>query len=202
MPDGGVSGPGLAMAAAGVVLIWSGIQNRTLVESLRALALGKPITPGAQTQTPVAGGAAGNGGLGAAVGTAAGAVRGASIVATAASLKGRPYVFGGGHRTLCSNALDCSGYVSCVLHRVGLLRGGPLTTEGFARWGVGVAFAQRQPGDLVIWRGGPGGGHMGIVIDGTRMWHSPCTGCGGVQMGTYGPSRTGRPTIVRRASSG
>ncbi|MBG0819140.1 NlpC/P60 family protein [Planomonospora sp. ID82291] len=197
-----ISGPGLAIAAAGGVLIWSGIQNRTLVESLRSLALGQPVKAGpqnvAQVGASIAGGAAA--GAGAAV---AGSARGGSIVALAATYKGTPYVFGGGHGSKpCARAMDCSGYVSCVLSRLGLLRGGPLTTEGLARWGVGVPFAQRAPGDVLVWRGGPGGGHTGIVINGTTMWHNPCTGCGGVQIGRYGTTRSGRPTLVRRASGG
>jgi cell wall-associated NlpC family hydrolase len=193
MAEGGVSGPGLAIAAAGVVLVWSGIQNRTIVESLRALALGQPITPGPQTQTDV-------GALGGAVGGAVGAAGAAGIIATAASMKGTPYVFGGGHGSKpCARSLDCSGFVSCVLAKVGVLKGGPLTTEGLARWGVGVPFAMRQPGDVLVWRGGPGGGHTGIVLTGSTMWHTPCTGCGGVQIGRYGSTRAGRPTLVRRA---
>lgn len=191
MPEGGVSGPGLAIAAAGAVLVWSGIQNRGLVESLRALAMGQPITPGPQTATQLTGG----------VGVAAGAVgsaRAGAILAAAAALKGRPYLFGGGHRKLCASALDCSGYVSCVLSKVGALKGGALTTEGLARWGAAVPFASRAPGDVLVWRGGPGGGHTGIVINATTMWHTPCTGCGGVQVGKYAATRTGRPTLVRR----
>lgn len=191
MPEGGVSGPALAVAAAGVVLIWSGIQNTPLVESLRSLALGQAIAPGPQHVADV----------GAAQAVAGGTARGATVVALAATYKGRPYLFGGGHgSTPCAPAMDCSGYVSCVLARAGALKGRPLTTEGFARWGVSVPYGSRAPGDLVIWRGGPGGGHMGIVINGTTMWHNPCTGCGGVQVGRYGATRGGRPTLVRRAS--
>lgn len=193
MPEGGVSGPGLAIAAAGLVMVWSGVMNRTLVESIRALAMGQAITPGPQTQATVAG----------AVGAAVGSARGASVLVVAASMKGTPYTFGGGHgATPCARSLDCSGYVSCVLAKVGTLKGRPLTTEGLARWGIGVPFAQRAPGDVLVWRGGPGGGHCGIVLDGTRMWHTPCTGCGGVQIGSYGATRSGRPTLVRRAAGG
>lgn len=193
--SGGISGIGLAVIAAGAVMAYSGIQNRSLVESLRFLAMGEAIPAGPQKTTPIgyAGGGAGY--------VTAGNLTGgnSAIVSTAATYKGRPYLFGGGHGTVCpSGGMDCSGYVSCVLNKLGLMRG-TLTTDGFAKWGIGVAFDQRQPGDLVVWQGGPGGGHMGIVIDATRMWHSPCTGCGGVQIGTYGRIRTGRVTLVRRA---
>lgn len=194
MPEGGVSGPGLAIAAAGVILVWSGIMNRTVVESLRSVAMGQPIAPGPQTKSTITGTAGGTVGASAAAG---------GIVAQAAALKGTPYTFGGGHgSTPCSRTMDCSGYVSCVLAKVGALKGRPLTTEGLARWGVAVPFASRQPGDVLVWRGGPGGGHCGIVIDKTKMWHNPCTLCGGVQIGTYGSTKTGRTTLVRRAAGG
>lgn len=190
--NSGISGIGLAVAAAGAIMIYSGIQNRSLIDSLRSLAMGEAITPGPQnvsTISPTTGAISNPGAVGG----------NSSIVSTAASYKGHPYVFGGGHGTVCpSGGMDCSGYVSCVLNKLGLMRG-TLNTDGFAKWGDGVSYAQRQAGDLVVWRGGPGGGHIGIVINGTTMWHNPCTGCGGVQIGKYGSSRSGRPTIVRRA---
>lgn len=196
MPDGGLSGPALALAGAGALLIWAGIQNRSVLDSLRSLAKGEPVAPGEQKSS------AGQG-VAVAVTSAVGSARGASIVALAATYKGTPYTFGGGHgQKPCARSMDCSGYVSCVLARLGLLKGRPLTTDGFARWGSAVPFAQRAPGDLVVWIGGPGGGHMGIVRDGKTMWHNPCTGCGGVQLGTYGRTRGGRTTLVRRAAGG
>jgi len=194
MASGGISGPALAAAAAGGVLIWSGIQNRSVIESLRALAMGKPIEPGPQKSTPVPTGGAAPAGL------VGGSGMGANLVNLAATYKGRSYTFGGGHGGFCpSGGMDCSGYVSCVLHRAGLLNGRPLTTDGLAKWGASVPFNQRQPGDVLVWVGGPGGGHCGIAINADTMWHNPCTGCGGVQVGRYGKSRSGRPTIVRRA---
>jgi uncharacterized protein YukE len=48
------------------------------------------------------------------------------------SLLGVPYVSGGGHGAWTSaGGLDCSGFVSAVLHSAGFLSG-PQTTEGFA----------------------------------------------------------------------
>ncbi len=193
--SGGISGMGLAVIAAGAVMVYSGIQNQGLIKSLRALAMGEPIPAGPQNITPISVTGISNSGYV----TGGGTGGNQAIVNMAASYKGRSYTFGGGHGTVCpSGGMDCSGYVSCVLNRVGLMRG-TLATGGLAKWGVNVPFAQRQPGDIVVWNGGPGGGHTGIVLDSSRMWHSPCTGCGGVQIGTYGSTRTGRVTIVRRA---
>jgi cell wall-associated NlpC family hydrolase len=193
MAKAGVSGVGLAVAAVGGVLIYSGIQNQTLLVAARSLAKGQAIPAGVQKSTPVASGAAASGASG-----GAGAAGG--LVGIAASMKGHAYLLGGGHGSFCpSGGMDCSGYVSCVLNKAGLLSGHPLTTDGLAKWGVAVTYAQRQPGDVLVWIGGPAGGHCGIAASGSTMWHNPCTACGGVQLGSYGSTRTGRQTIVRRA---
>ncbi len=55
-----------------------------------------------------------------------------TMLRTAKSLLGVPYVSGGGHGSWTSGGgLDCSGFVSHVLHAGGFLSG-PQTTEGFA----------------------------------------------------------------------
>jgi cell wall-associated NlpC family hydrolase len=56
----------------------------------------------------------------------------ATMIKTAHSLLGTPYVYGGGHGAWGNGAgLDCSGFVSKVLHSAGYLNA-PQTTEGFA----------------------------------------------------------------------
>lgn len=195
--NSGVSGSALAVATVGALLIWSGINNTPIAKSLLEIISGNAPVKGDQKASapPI------NTGGGYVPSTGSGGGN-QSVVTIAASYKGHPYVFGGGHGKVCpSGPMDCSGYVSCVLNKAGLMTG-TLTTDGFARWGVGVNFADRKPGDIVVWRGGSGGGHMGIIIDDKTMWHNPCTGCGGVQKASYGPTRTGRKTIVRRARNG
>lgn len=199
--NSGISGTAVAVAAAGALLIWTGIQNRTVLDTFREIVREKTLipTPGEQKRstppTNTGGGYVPSSGSGGGGGNQ-------NVVNIAASYKGRPYVFGGGHGKVCpSGGMDCSGYVSCVLNKAGLMKG-TLTTDGFARWGISIPFADRKPGDIVVWRGGSGGGHMGIIIDDKTMWHSPCTRCGGVQKASYGSTRTGRTTIVRRARNG
>lgn len=188
----GISGLAVATLAIGGVLVWSGINNQDLVTSIRYLAEGKEIPTGPQVKsafrpTDRTGD------------TVAKPTSGNAIVDMAASYEGHPYIFGGGHATVCpSTGMDCSGFVSCVLNKVGVMRG-TKTTTGFASWGINIPFEDRQPGDIIVWVGGAGNGHMGIIIDGNTMWHNPCTGCGGVQKGIYKATRTGRRTIVRRA---
>lgn len=195
--NNGISGTAVTIAAVGGLLVWSGINNTQVAKSLVEILSGRGPVKGEQKASnppPSTGG-----GYVPSTGTGGG---NQSVVTIAASYKGHPYVFGGGHGKVCpSGGMDCSGYVSCVLNKAGLMKG-TLTTDGFARWGVGVNFADRKPGDIVVWRGGSGGGHMGIIIDDNTMWHNPCTGCGGVQKASYGATRTGRTTIVRRARNG
>lgn len=194
-----INGAGVAITAAGAVIAWAGIRNVPILEAFRDLAMGKAPTPHDKAPfEPVAftvGAAAADTGLD----LAASSMAGGKIIAGMAAQKGRPYRFGGGHGgNPCSGAGDCSGAVSCALVKAGVLKGS-LTTDGLSRWGKPVSFAAREPGDVLVWVGGPGGGHCGVVLDTGRMWHTPCTGCGGVQVGTYRSSRSGRPTIVRRA---
>jgi hypothetical protein len=60
------------------------------------------------------------------------------VIAAANEINGRPYVWGGGHRSFTSKGYDCSGAVSYALHGAGLL----LTTMvsgQLASWGEGGA---------------------------------------------------------------
>ena len=187
----GISGIAVAVLGIGAVLVWSGINNQDVLTSFRALAMGKPIPTGPQVKSEVK----------PLPGTSDPIPRdgggGSSIISLAATYKGHPYVFGGGHRDVCpQGGMDCSGFVSCVLNKAGLMKG-TLTTGGFMNWGSSVPFEQRQPGDIAVWHTG-GAGHMGIIIDNDTMWHTPCTGCGGVQIGKYGRIREGRTINVRR----
>jgi hypothetical protein len=76
-------------------------------------------------------GAAGNGSAGNIPPGSAGQ-KVATMIRTADSLLGKPYVYGGGHGGWgTTGGLDCSGFVSAVLHSAGYLNA-PQTTEGFA----------------------------------------------------------------------
>lgn len=195
----GISGTAVAVTAVGALLIWSGINNTKVATSLVQILAGYAPVKGEQKSSKPPAGSTGGGYIPSTGGSGGGNQR---VVDIAASYKGHPYLFGGGHGKVCPDGpMDCSGFVSCVLNKAGLMKG-TLTTDGFARWGNKVDFPDRKPGDIVVWVGGSGGGHMGIIIDDKTMWHNPCTGCGGVQKASYGSSRTGRPTIVRRAKNG
>jgi cell wall-associated NlpC family hydrolase len=53
-----------------------------------------------------------------------------AMIAAANHIRHRPYRWGGGHRRWHSRGYDCSGSVSYVLHRAGLLDY-PLDSTGF-----------------------------------------------------------------------
>src|SRR3954454_16540668 len=56
------------------------------------------------------------------------------MIAAANHIRHTPYRWGGGHRRWRSTGYDCSGSVSYVLHRAGLLDY-PLDSSGFMHWG-------------------------------------------------------------------
>jgi hypothetical protein len=73
---------------------------------------------------------------------------------------GRPYVYGGGHRSFRSAGYDCSGTVSYALHGGGLLKS-PLDSGSFMRWG------EKGPGLWITVFTNPG--HAYAMIAGLRL---------------------------------
>jgi len=55
-------------------------------------------------------------------------------VQAANELQGKPYVWGGGHKFLNDRGYDCSGSVSYVLFKAGVVRG-PMTSRDFRNFG-------------------------------------------------------------------
>lgn len=195
MADQGISGIGVGLMAAGGLVAWAGINNAGILESLRELAKGNP--PPKHPNEPfqnvdianVAGASA------AAAGAATG--RAGAIVSQAQKhLHQHPYRYGAGHgQWNCSAGApqDCSGFASCVLHELGILNT-PLNTTAFLAWNgaTTVQWAQRGPGDLIIWPS-----HMGIAISANQMVHTggarncPC-------VVSYTQLRSGRKGVARR----
>lgn len=56
------------------------------------------------------------------------------VIAAANEIDGRPYVWGGGHRSFYSKGYDCSGAVSYALHGASLL-GTAMVSGQLAGWG-------------------------------------------------------------------
>jgi cell wall-associated NlpC family hydrolase len=201
--------PGVALVAsgAGLLFFWSAMKGENVTSTLREVITGQQ--PSGQNMNPVnvpapspSPSVADTGLSGSQFGALAGVpgARASQILAAAASKKGQPYSYGTGHtgNPCASPTTDCSSYVSCVLNMVGAMKGSA-NTGGLSKLGSKVTYAQRLPGDIIVWNGGTGGGHCGIIVDGSRMWNNPCTKCGGVQISKYPTvTRTAATAIVRR----
>lgn len=76
------------------------------------------------------------------------------------TLRHKPYIYGGGHRSFRSRGYDCSGTVSFALHAAGLLDS-PLDSGSFMRWG------ERGRGQWITVYTNPG--HAWAIIAGLRL---------------------------------
>jgi cell wall-associated NlpC family hydrolase len=76
------------------------------------------------------------------------------------TLRHKPYIYGGGHRSFRSRGYDCSGTVSFALHAAGLLNS-PLDSGSFMRWG------ERGRGQWITVYTNPG--HAWAIIAGLRL---------------------------------
>ena len=98
---------------------------------------------------------------------------GNDVVSIAYSLVGAPYI-GGANGPY---GFDCSGFVQYVYSRAGV----GLTRSTWSQMydGVGVSYANAQPGDIIVW-GYPGGGatHSTLYVGNGTMIHAanPSTG--------------------------
>ena len=106
-------------------------------------------------------------------------------IAAANQIIGRPYIYGGGHKSFLSRGYDCSGTVSFALHG-GSLLSSPLDSSSFLKWGAA------GQGDWITVYTNPG--HAFVVIAGLRL----DTSAAGDPHGGKGPRW--RPTL--RSTSG
>lgn len=103
-----------------------------------------------------------------------------ALIAAATSQMGKPYVWGGGDfNGPTGGGFDCSGLVLYAAFQAsdGRLRL-PHYTGDQIRLGQGIAWHDKQPGDLVFF-GYPGAGrphHVAIYVGGDRILHAPRTG--------------------------
>jgi cell wall-associated NlpC family hydrolase len=111
------------------------------------------------------------------------------IIWTANEIIGRPYVFGGGHKSFKSYGYDCSGLVSFALHGGDLL-GAPLDSGQFMRWGG------RGQGQWMTILTNPG--HAYLDVAGLRLDTSPADDPSGLEGSRWRPLRPGNPGFVKR----
>lgn len=202
MPNGHISGISVGVIGAGLLLLWSGLKGASVAATVQDLIKGQK--PAGQNVKPIesaAAAAAVNAPFGGLVPGSASATR---ILQLAAARRGQCYGFGSGHsgNPCSSRCTDCSSYVSCILSQA-TGKTINMATGGLAGIGKGVPYNQRQPGDIIVWNGGTGGGHTGIIATvsgkGGTMWNNACTGCGGVKLSSYPyGARTAAAAVVRR----
>lgn len=123
-----------------------------------------------------------------------------ALITAAASQIGKPYVWGGGNFSgPTGGGFDCSGLVLYAAYQAagGRLRL-PHYTGDQIRLGQGIAWADKQPGDLIFF-GYPGAGrphHVAIYVGGNKILQAPRTG-DHVRYGTISEF-AGELTTVRR----
>lgn len=174
----GLSGLALAYLSVGGILAYSGVENASTAQTLKAILSGSALPQGPQnsllTATETAdinsSWSAGAGGLG-------GSATGAAVAQDAQSYVGKvPYVWGGASPT---DGWDCSGMDNYILgHDFGLTLPGNITgfdgswhgpvVASYILWsgGTHVPESDIQPGDLICY---PPNVHMGIAISSTQF---------------------------------
>jgi cell wall-associated NlpC family hydrolase len=116
-----------------------------------------------------------------------------NIIWAANRIIGRPYVYGGGHRSFISHGYDCSGTVSFALHGGALLRA-PLDSGQFESWGQG------GQGQWMTILTNPG--HAYLDIAGLRLDTSTADDPSNQQGPRWRPLRPANPGFRLRHPSG
>lgn len=162
---------GIAVSAvgAGIVLLWSGIQNRSITYTLQSLVRGVKPTPG--PAAPLVIPATGVTTTSVPVSAVSTSVIASNAMAYVGKLR---YVYGGPPP---AGTVDCSSFASKVLAESAIPNpgGSPFnpnahgpSTLHYIAWSgaqtVGHSASVAEPGDLVVWQT-----HMGIAIGNGQM---------------------------------
>lgn len=122
------------------------------------------------------------------------------FIKAAASQLGKPYVWGGGNfEGPTGGGFDCSGLVLYAAYQAS---GGRIRLPHYSgdqiHAGQGIAWSDKQPGDLIFFSypGAGGPHHVAIYVGGDRILHAPRTG-DVVRYGTIGEF-SGEVMTVRR----
>ncbi len=114
-----------------------------------------------------------------------------SLIDTAKSYIGTPYVYGGS----TPSGFDCSGFVKYVYGQIGISLSRTSYTQ--ANEGTYVAYEDLMPGDIVCFGSGSIS-HVGIYVGDGQFIHSPRTGYSVCIAPLSGGSYNGRFRFARR----
>ena len=153
----------LGLAAAGGLLVWSGINDPAggLTQVIRDLLAGRAPTPGAQKKLASLLPAPGQEGPGVFSVPGAPGNKGNAVATEALKYKGAPYLLGG----TTSRGIDCSGLVLVAYRDAAGIRLPHSATQQCLA-GRAVSRAQVAAGDIIGW---PGGGHSAIALDNKNL---------------------------------
>ncbi len=90
-----------------------------------------------------------------------------TLVQTALSYVGNPYVWGGESLT---NGVDCSGFTMQIMAKYGIYL--PHLASAQAGYGTSVSTSQLQPGDLIFYGSGGSITHVAIYIGNGQIVHA------------------------------
>ncbi len=116
---------------------------------------------------------------------------GAKVLAEAKKHKGKRYKFGASG----PNRFDCSGYTMYV-YRKAAGKKLPHKANSQQKYGKAVSKGNKKAGDLLVFRSGGYGTHVGIYAGGGYMWAAPHTGDKVKKQKVYGKNY-----VVRRLVS-
>lgn len=171
----GIAGAGVALWAAGAVVLYSAVKNATVADTIRALIKGQTVI-GSSTGSVKA---SEDKVVGQFQDVGAGAA-GSSLVSAARRYLGVPYAWA----QASASGTDCSGLVNMAARDAGFpIPGspsgsfsghGPIVSDWYTWNGlVTIPASQASSGDLVIW--GPNA-HIGIVVSQGKMIDAPTFG--------------------------
>lgn len=171
----------VAVGAAGMLLVWSGLNNRGVLATARDMIQGNAPIAGPK-QSLVSSSSSGSSGTVTTQGdslvlmsNASGAAQGA--VGFCVAQVGKPYVWG----ATGPNGYDCSGLVYSGYKSQGVSI--PRVSEMQMFYGTKIDVSQAIPGDLLF----PEPGHVVMCIGGGQCVEAPHTGLD-VRVRAYSPS--------------
>jgi cell wall-associated NlpC family hydrolase len=201
MGSGELSGPGVAMVAAGAFMVYMGLRDVTPLEAMREMAKGrlpqgKPKQSGAaqSAQQALLGSGSGGGVVQVGGGSAVGAGPLPDLVTAARTFSADRYSQARRNQPGYS---DCSSFVGKSLRRIGVDPPGISVTTSYLTWSGArrISRAEVGAGDLIV-----NTGHMIIAVD-NQTGIGQQNGRSNVQTGSIESLMSGLPFVCLRVTA-